>query len=60
MNKPMDLAEFAWAIISSQNESLLKNGKKISNPKDSINFLTNEAKDFDKKQLPVLKALFIL
>ena len=60
MNKPSDLAAFVWEIISSQNESLLKNGKKINNPKDSIDFLTTEAKDFDKKQLPVLKALFIL
>ena len=59
-SRPKELAEFAWQIVSSQNQRIIKDGKEINNSKDSIEYLTNEAKDFDAKQVPVLKALGIL
>ena len=57
---PKDWAEFAWKIISSQNQRIVNDGKEISTAEESINHLTKESRDFSKKQIPILKALNIM
>jgi hypothetical protein len=58
--KPQEWAEGAWNILDSQNQRLLKEGKTLESAEDNIQELVNQANDFARKRLPILKALEIV
>lgn len=54
-----DLASFAWDILVSVDERILKDGKALQSTEDNVQELTAMANSFIDKRLPVLKALQI-
>jgi hypothetical protein len=57
--RPADWVQFAWQILSAQGQKLVKDGKTLETPEESLAELTAQANTFTEKQLPVLKALQI-
>ncbi len=57
--QPAQWASFAWAILSMQNQRLVKEGKALEAPQDNLAEFTRQAVEFAQKQLPILKALQI-
>jgi hypothetical protein len=55
-----ELARFAWAELSAQNERLRKDGKVLSEAKDNLAELEVYAKQFLSQQLPIFAALRIV
>ena len=58
--QPKDWAEFAWSLLASQNQRLLKDGKAIETIEGNLTELNRQAEEFANKRLPILKALQIL
>lgn len=56
---PADWAQFVWLILSGQGQSIIKEGKTLATPEENLQELIAQATDFEKKNLPVLKALMI-
>jgi hypothetical protein len=56
---PMEWAKFAWEILASQNQRLIKDGIAIETAEGNLEELTKQAEEFAKKRLPILKALCI-
>ncbi|NVN88817.1 MAG: methyltransferase regulatory domain-containing protein [Rhodopseudomonas sp.] len=54
-----DWVTFAWELLSSQGQRLLKDGKAIESAEENIAELTAQAKVFSDTHLPILKALGI-
>ena len=52
-------ASHAWAILSAQNQKLLKEGTTLESDAENIAELTRQATEFNHKRLAVLKALQI-
>ena len=50
-------AAFAWALLSAQGQRVMRDGKAVESPEENIAELTNMARQFATKRLPVLKAL---
>lgn len=57
--QPEQWATRTWQLLSAQNQRLVKEGKTLENPEDNLAELTQQAKDFAEKQLPILRALQI-
>ena len=57
--KPEEWAQFVWQVLSAQGQKLIKDGKMIEADADNLAELTEQAKVFAQKQLPILKALAI-
>ncbi|MEW5420685.1 methyltransferase regulatory domain-containing protein [Amorphus sp. 3PC139-8] len=55
-----DLAEYAWNILSSQNQRIVKNGKPIIETADNLVELEERASKFTEELLPILKMLRVL
>ena len=55
--QPQDWASEVWAVLSAQNQRLLKEGKTLESAEDNVQELVNQANDFAHKRLPILKAL---
>ena len=51
-----DWAKFAWQTLSSQNQKIVKNGKPLDTAQENLAELTEQAKTFSLKVLPILKA----
>jgi hypothetical protein len=58
--KPEDWAQAAWATLSSQGQRVVKDGVTLQSPEDNLAELTEQARLFADKKLPLLKALNIL
>ena len=56
---PEDWAQYAWSVLSAQNQKLLKLGQVLESAEDNLAELKALAQVFVEKQLPVLKALHI-
>jgi SAM-dependent methyltransferase len=56
---PAEWAEFAWQLLASQGQQLLKEGKKLDTETENLAELTAQANTFAEKRLPILKALGI-
>lgn len=54
---PQEWAQSAWAVLSTQNQRLLKDGKTIETAEGNIKELISQAKEFETKRMPILKAL---
>jgi SAM-dependent methyltransferase len=57
---PHDWAQFAWEILSAQDQRLVKEGKKLDSAEENLAELVPQAQTFADKQLPILKALQII
>jgi SAM-dependent methyltransferase len=58
--QPADWVKFVWQILAAQGQSLLKEGKALATPDENLAELTEQAKTFAEKQLPLLKALGVI
>ena len=56
---PVDMASFAWSILRSQGQKILKDGVVIESDEGNIEEFTHLSTIFFEKQLPILKALQI-
>jgi hypothetical protein len=56
---PAEWAQGVWELFSAQGDSLLKDGKALATAEENLAELTGIAEIFEKKQLPILKALQI-
>jgi hypothetical protein len=52
-------AQFAWTVLSAQNQKMLKEGQVLESEEDNLAELNMLAQVFADKQLPILKALLI-
>jgi SAM-dependent methyltransferase len=59
LQTPAEWASFVWAILSSQGQALVKDGKVLESDTENLAELTAQATAFAEKQLPILKALQI-
>jgi SAM-dependent methyltransferase len=57
--QPKEWAADAWNILLSQGQRLMKEGKTMESADDNVLEITNQAKAFADKQLPILKALAV-
>jgi SAM-dependent methyltransferase len=55
--QPAEWADFAWQILASQGQRILKDGKAVESADENLAELNTQAKAFAEKQLPILKAL---
>lgn len=55
--QPAEWAQFVWQILAAQGQKLLKEGKALETDADNLTELTEQARAFAEKQLPILKAL---
>ncbi len=58
--QPADWAQYAWQVLSSQNQKILKGGKPLETPEENLAELAEQARTFAAKQLPILKAVGIV
>jgi hypothetical protein len=58
--QPKEWAQTAWAVLSSQNQLVLKDGKVIETAEGNLEELIKQANDFRDKSLPILKALKVI
>jgi len=58
--QPEAWADMAWAILQSQGQKILKEGKVIEQPDDNRAELLAQAQRFEQHQLPILRALQVL
>jgi cyclopropane fatty-acyl-phospholipid synthase-like methyltransferase len=56
---PAEWAEFAWQILSRQNQRVLKDGKMCESPEENLAELNAQACEFADTRLPILKALLV-
>lgn len=59
-NTPDAWAKFTWVILGSQGQNLVKGGKALTTPDENIKELTEQAKTFNDKVMPINKALQII
>jgi len=58
--QPAEWAQFAWHVLAAQGQKLLKDGKTLESPEENLAELTSQAKVFQSKQLPILRALQVV
>ena len=59
-SSPSDWANFAWDTLRSQGQKLLKEGKALQSPQENLKELKRQAETFERKRLPVLRALQVV
>lgn len=57
--QPQEWAQSAWAVLESQNQRLLKDGKAIESADGNLATLNQQAQEFSEKRLPILQKLGI-
>ena len=57
--QPDEWAQDAWAMLASQNQKVLKDGKVLESPEENLAELRQIARAFSENRLPTLKALGI-
>ena len=55
--QPAELAKYAWSLVASQGQRLMKEGKALASEQENLAELTAQAEVFVQTQLPALKAL---
>lgn len=55
--EPQDCAAFAWNLLESQGQFLMKDGKKLATSQENLAEMVSIAHLFAEKRLPILKAL---
>ena len=57
---PEDLGRFAWQILASQGQKILKDGVVLNSDEENLAEITEQAEVFHKKHLPIFRALQIV
>ncbi|HWR01252.1 MAG TPA: methyltransferase regulatory domain-containing protein [Chlorobaculum sp.] len=57
---PVAQAEFAWQILVSQAQKIVKDGNVLETPEENLAELTAQASVFTEKQMPILTALQVV
>jgi SAM-dependent methyltransferase len=57
--KPEEWAQFVWQTLVTQGQKIVKDGKTLESEQENLGELTEQAKTFSVKDLPILKALQI-
>ncbi len=57
LKQPEAWAEYAWKLISSQGQKIIKEGKMLDTPAENLSEMVAIAQAFAEKTLPVIKAL---
>ena len=57
--QPQEWASFCWQIVSGQGQRLIKEGTTLQTPEENVAELTEQAKEFAERRLPILRALEI-
>lgn len=57
--QPAEWAQAAWLILQGQGQKLVKAGKTLETQEENLAELTEQAQNFAKKQMPIMKALQI-
>jgi hypothetical protein len=55
--QPTEWAQYVWQVVSSQGQKIVKDGKTLESAEENIAEITQQAKTFAEKRLPVLRAL---
>jgi len=58
--QPEDWAKATWQLLSAQGQQLVKDGKTLNTAEDNLQELTEQAKAFAEKRLPVFEALEVI
>ena len=53
-------AKFTWDILASQGQNLVKGDKALTTPDENIKALTEQAKTFNDKVMPIINALQVI
>ena len=57
--QPADWAAFAWSILSSQNQKIVKDGLELATADENLVEISRLAAAFAERRLPILNALGI-
>lgn len=57
--QPAEWAQGVWQMLAAQGQKIVKDGKTLETAEENLAELTEQAKTFAQKQLPVLRALQI-
>ncbi|MFW6343022.1 MAG: methyltransferase regulatory domain-containing protein, partial [Halothiobacillaceae bacterium] len=57
---PEDRARFVWRILDAQGQKLLKEGRTLKTPEENLAELADQARAFETRRLPILRALQII
>lgn len=57
--QPSDWAKFTWDLLAEQGQKLIKDGKALETAEENLSELTEQAKNFSEKSLPIFRALQI-
>jgi SAM-dependent methyltransferase len=58
--QPGEWAQFVWGILQAQGQRLVKEGKTLETDEQNLGELTEKARVFGEKQVPVLRALGVM
>lgn len=58
--QPEDWARTAWALLQAQGQRLMKDGKPVEGAADNLAELQRQAREFEQRQLPLLRALEVV
>lgn len=56
---PQEWASYVWELLQVQGQKIIKEGKTLESVEENLNELIEQAKTFEAKQLPILRALRI-
>ncbi len=59
-NSPQEWVQYAWQLLSVQGSKLLKEGVALETAEENIAELEKRAREFEKKQLAIYKAMRII
>jgi len=60
MSSAREWADFAWSVLSSQRQKIVKEGKPLDSAEKNLAELNVQAKTFNDKQLSILAALAVI
>jgi hypothetical protein len=58
--QPEEWARFVWGLLQAQGQKLVKEGRTLETDEQNLAELTDQARVFGEKQLPVLRALGVV
>jgi methyltransferase-like protein len=60
INDPNEWSKKAWALLSSYNQRLLKDGKTLESDEENLTEILRQANEFLAKRVPIMEALQII
>jgi hypothetical protein len=60
ISDPKEWSQKAWALLSSNNQKLLKEGKTLESDQDNLSEILRQANEFSTKRMQIIKALQVI